>query len=220
MNSFSELKAVTFDAGGTLIKPHPSVGHVYAEVAARHGLKVPPPVLNQRFAKAWRNQKNFNHRREEWAALVAETFAGLGHAATETFFPELYERFAEPSAWQVFEDVIPTLEILAARGLKLGVISNWDERLRPLLGKLGLAKYFDDLFISCEVGFPKPSPVIFEQAAKRFGLAPHFIMHAGDDLACDFEGAKNAGFQARLLDRSLADPAKDRIRSLYELQGL
>ena len=63
-----------------------------------------------------------------------QTFAGLTKARpSETFFHELYERFARPDAWEVFPDVVSVLEELAESGLKLGVISNWDERLRPLL---------------------------------------------------------------------------------------
>src|SRR5581483_2268722 len=77
MNRLSHIQAVTFDVGGTLIKPWPSVGHVYAEVAARHGVKrLQPEALDRQFAAAWRRLRNFNHGREEWAALVDQTFAG------------------------------------------------------------------------------------------------------------------------------------------------
>ena len=125
MNLSPEVRAVTFDVGGTLIKPWPSVGHVYAEVAAKHGRAIQPAVLDQRFRKAWRELKNFNHAREEWAALVDQTFAGLLISPpSRTFFPELYDRFSEPDAWQIFEDVKPALEALAARGINLAIISN------------------------------------------------------------------------------------------------
>ncbi len=100
---------------------------------------------------------------------------------SETFFPELYERFGEPEAWRVFEDVTPAIDALASRGISLGIISNWDERLPPLLDGLGLSKYFEAVVISCEAGFPKPSPVIFEHAARKLGVAPEFILHVGDE---------------------------------------
>ena len=218
MDSLQNIKALTFDVGGTLIQPWPSVGHVYAEVAARHGKKIPPAVLNQRFAKSWRALKQFNHGREEWAALVDQTFAGfLEQPPSETFFAELYDRFSEPDAWHVFEDVRPALDALAVRGFNLGILSNWDERLRPLLEKLGLAKYFEVIVISCEVGFPKPSPVIFEHAAKRLGLAPGFILHVGDSQEADVDGATRADYRALLLERGAGDPLAGRVRSLGEL---
>src|SRR5581483_6684770 len=124
MADWSQIQAVTFDVGGTLIKPWPSVGHVYAGVAARHGMKVSPAALNRRFAAAWRELTNFNHTREEWAALVDKTFAGQGGGPPGgTFFSELYARFAEPEAWRIFDDALPALEALAALGLDLGIIS-------------------------------------------------------------------------------------------------
>src|SRR5258706_13794716 len=94
------IRAVTFDAGGTLIEPWPSVGHVYAGVAARHGLKnLSTETLNHQFSAAWRARRNFNHTRDDWAAIVDQTFTGLsGRPPSETFFPELYSRFAEPAA--------------------------------------------------------------------------------------------------------------------------
>src|SRR5262245_57594577 len=128
MASLSHIKAVTFDAGGTLIKPWPSVGHVYAEVATRHGVRsVPAEALTRQFAAAWSRLANFSHSREEWAGLVDETFAGfVAEPPSRTFFPELYNRFASSDAWHVFEDVLPALNALAALDLRLAVVSNWD----------------------------------------------------------------------------------------------
>ena len=107
MNLLEHVEAVTFDVGGTLIHPWPSVGHVYAEVAAGCGCGgISPEVLNLQFAAAWANLKNFNHGRGEWAALVDTTFAGLTkQLPSETFFPELYDRFASPDVWRVYDDV-------------------------------------------------------------------------------------------------------------------
>ena len=47
----------------------------------------------------------------------------------------------------------------------------------------------------------KPAPAIFRAAADRLGLAPGEIVHAGDTLPEDFEGARAAGFHPVLLDR-------------------
>jgi putative hydrolase of the HAD superfamily len=218
----AQVRAVTFDVGGTLIRPSPSVGHIYAEVAARNGRKnISADILDRRFTAAWKNLQSFNHSREEWAALVDETFgAAGGEKPSETFFPEIYDRFAEPEAWHVFEDTLPALDALAAADLYLGVVSNWDERLRPLLEKLGLSKYFQAVIVSCEVAFTKPSPVIFEQAARMLGEAPEHILHVGDSAARDVAGARSAGFQALLLERGSKDAGEGVIRSLLELEGL
>lgn len=222
MNRLSHIQAVTFDVGGTLIKPWPSVGHVYAEVAARHGVKrLQPEALDQQFAAAWRRLRNFNHGREEWAALVDQTFAGfVEKPPSQTFFPELYDRFREPKAWHVFEDVLPALNALAALDLRLGIISNWDDRLSPLLDQLGLSKFFEAIVISCDVGFPKPSPVIFEHTSKKLGVPPELILHVGDSLETDVAGAQSAGCAAVLVERGQEGDGAGRIGSLVELEGM
>ena len=214
------VHAVTFDVGGTLIQPWPSVGDVYAQVAAAHGHRgLSPQVLNRRFAAEWRALKNFQHTRSQWAELVAATFGELVQPPpSQSFFNALYARFAEPQAWHIDPDVRPTLKALAARGLRLGVISNWDERLRPLLVKLGLKAFFEVVVVSCEIGSPKPSRLIFDSAASQFELAPETILHVGDSPNMDARGARGAGFRALLLQRQASRRAAGRIQSLNELR--
>jgi putative hydrolase of the HAD superfamily len=216
------IAAVTFDVGGTLIEPWPSVGHVYAEVAAKHGFAgLPARLLNCRFAAAWRATNEFDHTRGDWFEIVDRTFAGLlPENAARRFFPELYERFAEASAWRMFDDVLPALKTLAAQGLKLGVISNWDDRLRPLLQSLKLAARFDAIVVSCEAGFSKPSPRIFRRAARELGMPAASILHVGDDAAADVKGARAAGFQAAQIARSAERRRRGQIRSLEDLPAL
>ncbi len=218
----ADIQAVTFDIGGTLITPWPSVGHVYAEIAARHGHPgISPKLLERRFAAAWKAFPNFNHTREQWATLVEATFRGLVPLPPrQTFFPALYDRFTEPAAWHVFEDVLPALEALKARRMKLGVISNWDERLRPLLRALNLDAYFDVIVISCEAGCSKPSPGIFKRAIEALGMPAAAVLHVGDSLPLDVHGAAAAGMRGLLLERRAAGPRGrgSAIRSLAELR--
>ena len=219
LNLSPHIKAITFDVGGTLIQPWPSVGQIYAEAACHHtGQNFSPQLLKQRFVAAWRALEDFTHTRADWARLVDATFEGLIEPLpSQTFFPELYEHFAQPGAWRIFEDVLPTLDLLASRGLKLGVISNWDERLRPLLGHLKLQTYFDPIIISAELGFSKPSRVIFEAASEKLGLLPGAILHVGDSPPNDAEAARAAGFRALLLDRTAQDSGTECINSLHQL---
>ncbi|PYJ02867.1 MAG: HAD family hydrolase [Verrucomicrobia bacterium] len=216
------IRAVTFDVGGTLIEPWPSVGHVYAEVAARHGLKgLSAAVLNRHFAAAWRALKDFNYSRAQWAEVVRQTFRGLTDTPLSgALFEAIYSRFAQPEAWRVYDDVLPTLEAMAARGLKLGVISNWDERLRPLLRRLKLQQYFEVMVVSCEAGVAKPSPAIFSQAAKKLGVAKEVVLHVGDSPEWDLRGAQAAGLKALLLRRGANRASAGEIGSLRELCGL
>jgi putative hydrolase of the HAD superfamily len=217
----SPIRAVTFDVGGTLIKPWPSVGRVYADVASRHGIHIPAKILDRQFAAAWKAKKDFAHSRQDWSDLVDRTFAGLVEVAPgASFFGELYEEFTRAEAWRVFRDAVPCLQKLRERGIRLGAISNWDERLRPLLRTLELDSWFESVVVSIETGCPKPDSRIFALAASELKLDPAQILHVGDSFGEDVTGARDAGFQAVLLDRSGKSAKEERVRTLRSVPRL
>jgi putative hydrolase of the HAD superfamily len=216
------IGAVTLDAGGTLIEPWPSVGHVYADEASRHGWPgLSPETLNRRFRRAWTERgEAFQHTEAEWASLVDRTFGEMvGVPASRSFFPQLYERFAQAEAWRVYPDVEPTLSALAEAGIPVGIISNWDSRLRPLLEALDLARRFKVIVVSWELGCRKPDERIFLEAARQLGLLPSEILHVGDDPQDDTWGAVRAGYLARTVVRSAQARSlgADEICSLLDL---
>jgi len=221
MREHPNILAVTFDVGGTLVEPFHSIGHIYSQVAARHGLNVSAEVLNERFAAAWKSKDNFGHSLTEWSNLVDATFAGLtGRPPSETFFPELYEEFVVRRSWRIFDDALPCLERLQQKGTRLAVISNWDERLKPLLHNLNLSRFFETIVVSIEVGFPKPNARIFNTATKLLQLEPAQILHVGDSPREDVLGARQAGFAGLLIRRDQASIANEQISSLLELVDL
>jgi putative hydrolase of the HAD superfamily len=216
------IRAVTFDVGGTMIEPWPSVGHIYAEVA--EGClagSFDPAVLNERFAVAWKRAhavpRRFDYSRVRWAWLVGETFRGLtARPDDKALFEALWRRFAEPAAWRIFPDVVPCLTDLRLRGLRLAVLSNWDERLQPLLARLGLGEHFETVIASAEVGVHKPDRAIFELAERSLGLSAGELLHVGDSAREDVAGARAAGWSARFLQRREPQEA-DALGTLAEL---
>lgn len=215
------IRAVTFDVGGTLIEPWPSVGHVYAATALAGGFgELEPAKLNQRFYGAWqRHVTTFDFTKAAWAGLVVESLADLGpKARSPELFEAIWTRFTWASAWRVFEDVAPCLTALKTRGLRCGVISNWDERLTPTLCNLGLAKEFEFTLASAEVGFAKPAREIFGRAQRAFGLTAREILHVGDGRREDRDGANAAGFRGVWLDRA-GVPESEGIARLTDLLG-
>jgi putative hydrolase of the HAD superfamily len=203
----SGVQAITFDVGGTLIEPWPSVGHVYAAVAAEFGIRdVAAGDLDLGFANAWTTRQRFDHSRDAWREVVTRTFSNAGQTLAPSCFDAIYNRFARASAWRIFDDVLPTLDQIKGHGLKLGIISNWDERLRRLLKELRLLDWFDVVTISHEVGHSKPARAIFENAATRLSLAPHEIVHVGDSESDDAAGARAAGFKGFLVKRNSPSP--------------
>ncbi len=104
------------------------------------------------------------------------------------------------------------------RGFLLAVVSNWDSHLPALLEGLGLARSFRAVSVSAIEETGKPEPEIFLRTCARLSVAPGEVLHVGDSLAEDYEGARAAGLQALLLDREDRHPhVEDRIRSLREI---
>jgi putative hydrolase of the HAD superfamily len=181
---------------------------VYAEVAREFGLHRDAAEITAQFMEGWRARKNFGYSRAEWRDLVQQCFPDNPTIAAE-MFDVIYERFAEPGSWLIYEDVIPTLQALTAMEMKLMVISNWDERLFRTLQGLGLASYFDSIIVSSEVGAHKPDVRLFQHAAEQIKMEPIEILHVGDSDTEDVSGAICAGFQARRVRRSGAEKDYD-----------
>jgi putative hydrolase of the HAD superfamily len=141
------------------------------------------------------------------------------HEVHEELFEAIFERFSQPDAWLIYEDVIPTVQTLEQMGLKLAVVSNWDERLVGLLDRLGLAPYFDEIVVSAAVGAHKPDRRIFEQAIRLLDVSPGETLHIGDSAREDLAGARASGLNAVRVRRSGAEE-KDDIGSLRAIAGL
>ncbi len=209
MNRLSPtIRAVYFDAVGTLLHPEPSAGDAYAIYAARYDSRLSRAVIIARFRAAFRRQEGLDraagHRTGEerelarWQAIVAEVLDDV--ADSEGCFRALYDHFARPAAWRVEADAAATLRALAARGLVLGVCSNFDWRLRGLLSTLPELSGLSRVVISSEVGWKKPAAGFFAEVARSAELAPEQILIVGDDEENDYAGARAAGFPALLLD--------------------
>lgn len=207
-------QVIFFDAAGTLIEVRGSVGEIYSRVARGGGFEADPSMLQRNFARAFGLQppmafpagtpeaKLRELEKDWWLNLVKDVFAGLGSFPRfDEFFDGLFERFRGSEFWRVYDDVEPALTELKQRGLKLGVISNFDSRLYDVLRACGLDGFFDSVHISTRVGAAKPDPAIFQAALNYFGIEPGQAWHVGDSLREDVEGARAAGLQACLIDR-------------------
>src|SRR6185369_11929590 len=86
-------------------------------------------------------------------------------------------------------------------GITIGVVSNWDTRLKSICDGLGLTPLVDFIIISAEVGVRKPDPRIFQMALDKAGVRPEEAIHVGDLPEEDAEGARRAGVRPVLIDR-------------------
>ena len=209
-----KIQMVFFDAAGTLFDVRGSVGEIYARCASQYDKHVAPAELQREFARQFPRQppmafartlgraKRLQLEQDWWRTLVRDVFTPFGEFPHfDNYFLEVYEFFRRAEAWRVFADVEPTLTALKARGLRLGVISNFDTRLYEVLDELQLSAYFDSIHISTEVGAAKPDAAIFEVALADNALSPSQALHIGDSLMADAQGAQAAGLSALWLNR-------------------
>jgi putative hydrolase of the HAD superfamily len=212
--SLAEVRVVFFDATGTLIHLPRGVAFHYADVARRHGADFSEADLDRAFHAAWKEMPGRastigprpNDDKEWWRALVDRTLDRLQPVKLDrlAFFEELYAEFTLPGVWALFPEIREVLEILRARS-RLGVISNFDSRLRTIFDRLGITGFFDEIVISSEVGADKPDEKIFQIALARFGVAPYEALHVGDDPENDWRAAQRAGLRVFPLNRATMD---------------
>jgi putative hydrolase of the HAD superfamily len=206
------IKAIFFDALGTLFYLTRTVGHHYALAGTEVGLTLDPRQLDDAFHSAW---KKMPHRaaiagpREnddkgwwrELVELVLEQVApSLSEFDRDNFFEIAYEHFAEPGVWELYPEVRGVLKQLQPH-FQLAVVSNFDGRLRFILRHLGISKFFTHIFISSEIGADKPDAEIYRRALKLIDLKPEEVLHVGDDPERDWEAATAAGLSIFGLDR-------------------
>jgi putative hydrolase of the HAD superfamily len=203
------IKVITFDAGNTLIRLSRPVGVIYAAVAKRFGAELNPIDLEHGFRAAWKTVPRLpdtpgprpDDGRTWWRDVVIQT---LENARAEVepfdgFFDAVYQEFAVPGAWRLEPGALELLQDLGRAGFRLGIISNFDLRLREILKHVGVLDLFEQIVVSSQVGAEKPSPRIFEEALRRFAIEPAELLHVGDEEKADGEGARALGIQAFIL---------------------
>lgn len=205
-------RAIFFDAGGTLFRPFPSIGHHYSTVAARHGCYVGADEIEAAFRRVWsqhdkigdlRSHSDEKIEKEFWRKIVTAVFEDFkGLRTFDLFFDELHDLFAEPGVWKLYPEAEEVLRSLKAQKFILGMVSNWDSRLLRLCRGLGIDTFFDFKVISSVFGAAKPDPRIFREALRQAQVAGTEVVHVGDSLEDDVRGAHLAGIKAIWLDRS------------------
>ena len=206
------IRAILFDAAGTLFYLTKTVGDHYAYVGREVGLDLDAQKLESAFHAAWKQMPRRraidgpreNDDKEWWRELVGHVFhqvaPWLSEFDRDNFFEIAYEHFAEPGVWELYPEVPEMLEQLRTR-FQFAVISNFDGRLRFILQHLGISKYFAHVFISSELGADKPDPEIFRRALATLHLKADEVLHVGDDPERDWKAAVAAGLKVFRLDR-------------------
>lgn len=225
--------AVFFDAGETLVHPHPTFADLFAQTLRTQGFDVSAETVRERghvifdrFRSAARANDlwttSLERSRRFWHDVYGEFVAELGIADADGLLDVLYATFTDLANYRVFEDVPPVLERLRDAGMVLGVVSNFEEWLEQLLEQLGVRQYFSVSVVSGIEGVEKPDPRIFQLAMERAGVRPDVSVYVGDNPEFDVDPALGAGMFPVLLDRRarFPDVPGARITSMGQLPGL
>lgn len=224
----SNIKAVTFDAGHTLYHPFPSVGAVYQEVMQNHGLNYPEADLEKGFRRAFssvhKDKTQLDGEKREWSywhSIVRHSISEL-HPQPSDFdalFRDIWDEFGKGHRWKPEPTAKDTLNQLRERGYKTAILSNWDSRIHQVLSETGFAPLLDHVFVSSEIGHEKPDSQIFAHCQSQLALPPEQILHIGDSLQHDIEGATAAGWQAIRISEDANHNGND-YRNITQLSQL
>jgi FMN phosphatase YigB (HAD superfamily) len=229
-----KYSTILFDVGDTLVQV-PKPAPIYHQILTCHGACVELAEVEEILAET---RRLLEEREPNWVTedLVLDaasavrrrdlhvdhvlTRAGLAgcDAARSAFF----DIYVGTGFFTIFPDVVETLDALRSAGYRLGIVSNWEARLLELCAAHGIADRFDFAVISEIEGFSKPHPHLYRRALELAAVPAEQVVHVGDKLREDVEGASSVGIRAVLLDRK-GDPAVEyepRISSLAELPAL
>ncbi|HEX6130643.1 MAG TPA: HAD-IA family hydrolase [Actinomycetota bacterium] len=206
------FRAVLFDAGETLVHPEPSFPELFAEVLRlegheRHADDVveASATVAHRFSEAARDVELWTTSPERsrafWLGVYERMLAALDLPSTDGLRERLHRAFTDLGNYTLFDDVVPALDALAARGATLGIVSNFEAWLEDLLARLGVRERFPVRVISGLEGVEKPDPAIYLLALERAGVDAGDAAFVGDNPEFDVDPAAALGMTPVLIDR-------------------
>lgn len=229
------IKAVFFDFYNTLGRFDPAREELQAVACAEFGIELTPEgvALGYALADAYmaREMAQLPLRRRDRQG-VKDFFAdyerlvlrGAGVEVSLDTALKVSARLRDLSYdYALYDDVLPTLDVLKKQGLTLALLSNNEGDIHRLCERVGLSPYLDFAINSDGEGLAKPHPAIFLDALKQAHVEPQQALHVGDQYDADVKGARGVGIHPVLLDRDrLKTDVEDcpRIEGLPELLGL
>lgn len=223
MLDLSRIRAITLDLDDTLWPIGPTIVHAETQLQQWLAPRAPQAAAlaaDRAVAQRLRQQVQQAHperlhdlsflRREAIRAVLVE--AGAEPALAEPAF-EVF--FAARQQVQLYDDALAALAHLAER-FPLVALSNGNADVQ----RVGLGAYFSASVSAREVGVAKPDRRIFVAGAQAAGVAPHEVLHIGDDAHLDAVGGMAAGMQVVWLNRAAAPWPAQQPRPHWELRSL
>ena len=236
---YKNVKLITFDAMNTLFttKLPPGMSYYRAAKQMYPNLKEETgdftvyvsnnfkEVYKKHYKEYTLNGQSKETCKQFWEKVIGKTLYESGADLTEiemkNVTDQLYEDYQTSKYWKPFDETHKVLDQLHTNGMRLGIVSNFDERLENVLKSLDLKKYMEFvIFPPITKGLGKPDPRVFQQLIEEYAhCQPEEIVHIGDDKENDFIAAQNAGIKPLLLDKfnSSSDPNFITMTSLSDI---
>lgn len=215
------VKAVTFDAYGTLLR-HEGLVEIPRRIVEDHRLSVAVDDVWRAWIDLYFEATQvspFRTLREIQGDVLTRLLRRLDVGAGAAPYVDLFYRVT--TAVELYPE---TLEVLTALGhLPSAIVSNADQE-HVAAWTFTLPVRF--ILISESVRAYKPDRRVFETALARLGLGPEEVLHVGDSDVDDVKGAKAAGLRVAWVNRDGRPrrpgvPAPDfELRDLRELPKL
>ncbi|CAO1395428.1 unnamed protein product [Diamesa serratosioi] len=237
--NLKNIKLITFDCTNTLLYFKNPPEKQYLITAAENGFHKEdfnPDLMKKSFRKYFKDLNkeypNFGTSTigymKWWEKLVFNVFISstsvdLDQVKLKNIASILINIYKTKECWEKFEKIDDLLMEMKKSGKIIGVISNFDPRLKELLNDMDL-KSFDFIITSYESKVEKPNPKIFELARNEMQkianeeILPHECLHIGNELVKDYQGARNIGWKSVLInsDCHVNSQFKD-IKEFYTL---
>jgi HAD superfamily hydrolase (TIGR01549 family) len=216
------LRAVLFDVDFTLAKPGPELmPEGYVRCGERHGLSLEASRYEAARDAAFVDLKRhpeFDHDEAIWVAFTERIVVGMGGTKPVSLDValELTSRWEHHENFELYEDVLPVLEVLRRAGLKIGLVSNSARDVLDFARHHALE--IDAGISSFHHGKTKPHASIFTAVLDLLEVEPDDAAMVGDTFDDDIAGALAVGMRAVLVDRlGLNEDYQPRIDDLYAL---
>jgi HAD superfamily hydrolase (TIGR01549 family) len=196
----AKIKAITFDLDGTLA--HGALDNENYEKALLDylhniGYSGGTATLNKSRQAMLERQRKSQARNIElrFDLLYSNLLFDLGLDITQErleYIEDLYNRFFRIDIVSGVKEMLVDL----SKKCKLAIVANAITNVsRFALQKLDLAKYFDCIVLSRDLGVRTPDPEIFIYALRSMWIKASEAVHVGDSLETDVQGGKNAGMK-------------------------
>jgi len=215
------LRAVVFDVDFTLAQPGPDLGpEGYRRLGATYGLDLDPAryeAARRGAFDTFERHPELEHDEETWVLFTQRVIEGMGgRGDTYACAAEMTRAWEHANHFELYDDVLPTLADLRARGLRLGLLSNTARDLQLFVDHHSLE--VDAVLTSRVHGKTKPHEAIFRRMLELLDVAAGESAMVGDSPDDDIDGALAVGMQAVLVDREDRHP--EVVARPRDLRGL